>query len=77
MLETVDESPQKKVILTNTRKKVWKAEFEGVVTRRDIIQLQRTLTVEFSRFLRARTIKKRKLEQDNRMALAKKDNENG
>lgn len=48
----------KQITIEQTDGKHWTAKFEGSVSRRDIKQINRVLTVEFARIQRRRTIDK-------------------
>lgn len=51
-----DKSKQKIITLTNNGGPRWSAEFEGRITRRDIVKLNRIISVEYAKFERRRSV---------------------
>lgn len=48
----------KRITLFSPKGKNWSVLFEGIITRRDIIKLQRSLLVEFAKVQRRRSIQR-------------------
>lgn len=62
----------KVVTIRNTGSARWVVEFEGVVTRRDILRINRILKVEFARAQRRYSLNRKKLINDAHTAELKK-----
>lgn len=72
--------PLKQITMTSHNSKRWDVEFEGIITRRDIVKVYRSLRVNFARVQRHQSALKmiQEREQDRKVELAKqKDISNG